>query len=150
MREGPFRGGEGPLLTRLTTARPITRTLGRFATRTCKNCSSRRRNHNGGYSGPCQVPHLFPPTSRRVMTIIQPNEICYLSQKSHPRKISRITAESFVQQQPGHVSGVNNRIPYTIHAYLTAVIFNGSCGPLYSSPRTRGVKAPVLILLICG
>ena len=41
-------------------------------------------------------------------------------------------------------------ISYVIHAFLMAVIFRGSCGPLYSSPRTNGAKAPVLILLICG
>ena len=47
-----------------------------------------------------------------------------------------------------HASGTANRIIYIIYACLIAVIFRGSCAPLYSSPRTKGTNGPDFTLLI--
>ena len=39
---------------------------------------------------------------------------------------------------------------YIVYASIMAVIFKGSCEPLYSSPMTKGISNPGLALLICG
>ena len=56
----------------------------------------------------------------------------------------------FVQKQTRHDSDTANQVLHDIHAFLRAVIFKGSCVPLYSSPRTTGTNTPDLVLLICG
>lgn len=43
-----------------------------------------------------------------------------------------------------------NQVPVIAQRSRIAVIFKGSCVPLYSSPRTKGVSIPNLVLLICG
>lgn len=49
-----------------------------------------------------------------------------------------------------HAKEIAHLVLYIIYTYATVVIFKGSCGPLYSSPRTRGNIIPGLALLICG
>jgi len=53
------------------------------------------------------------------------------------------TPSAVQQDQVDHIL----HITYT---FLIAVIFRGSCVPLYSSPRTMGIINPDLTLLICG
>ena len=47
-----------------------------------------------------------------------------------------------------HVSSLADRIPYITYAFRIALIFKGSCVPLYSSPRTIGIVSTDLALLI--
>jgi len=48
------------------------------------------------------------------------------------------------------LSSSTNRISCITYILRMALIFKGSCVPLYSSPRTKGTINPGLALLICG
>ena len=56
----------------------------------------------------------------------------------------------FTQQYDRYISNAANHIIFTAYRSLIAVIFRGSCVPMYSSPSTKGTSIPALALLICG
>ena len=57
---------------------------------------------------------------------------------------------SMVHQYSRNAPGTKSQALHAAHTSLIAVIFKGSCAPLYSSPRTKGVKTPDLAFLIWG
>ena len=71
-------------------------------------------------------------------------------EKTPPLRRATPVPWSMVHQYSRNAPGTKSQALHVAHTSLIAVIFKGSCAPLYSSPRTKGVKTPDLVFLIWG